>query len=90
MSDHAPKTGVEKIIDFFNGDLEINHPVTLKEIVDKTTLSYTFVKKTLDKFKKEEYCGFNYEQSGSTWIAWKDREHITKQLDNTCGHMLKE
>ena len=67
----------------------INHNESC-EIVDKTSLSYTFVKKTLDKLKEEEYCGFHYEQSGSTWIAWKDRDHIIKQLNDTCGHMLKE
>ena len=39
-------------------------------------------------FKKEEYCGFHYEQSGSTWITWKDREHIVKKLDDTCSRFL--
>jgi hypothetical protein len=88
MSDQAPKTGIERILEYFNKNLEINHPVALKEIVDNTKLSYTFVKKTLDKLKEEEYCGLNYEQSGSTWIAWKDREHIIKKLDDTCSQFL--
>ena len=59
-------------------------------MVERTNLSYTFVKKTLDKLKNEEYCGLHYEQSGATWIAWKDREHVIKKLDDTCAHMLKE
>ncbi len=88
MSDQAPKTGIERILEYFNENLEISHPVTLKEVVEKTGLSYTFIKKTLEKLKKEEYCGLHYEQSGSTWIAWKDREHIIKKLDETCGRFL--
>ena len=82
----APKSGFEKIVDFINS---IDHPVALKEVVDETGLSYTYVKKTLDKLKKEEYCGFHFEQSGSTWLIWKDMDKITKKLDDTCGRLLK-
>ncbi len=88
MAEESPKSGIERILDYFNKKLEMNHPVALKEVVENTGLSYTFVKKTLDKLKAEEYCGFHYEQSGSTWIAWKDREHITKKLDDTCSRFL--
>ncbi len=38
---------------------------------------------------KRDFVGLNFEKSGSTWIAWKDRLKITKRLDNTCGHLLK-
>lgn len=89
-SDGPPKTGLERILDFFNKVLEISHPVALKEVVDKTGLSYTFVKKTMERLKNEEYCGFNFEKSGATWIAWKDREHIIPKMDDTCGHMLRK
>ena len=87
--DSTPKTGFEKILDFFNNELEINHPIAIKEIVDRTGFSWSFVKKTLEKFKVEEYCGFNFEKSGSTWIAWKDRDKIIEKLDDTCRRLLK-
>ena len=89
MSSDTPKTGFEKIIAFINS-LEISHPIAIAEIVEKTGFSWSFVKKTLKKLKDEEYCGFFFEKSGSTWIAWKDRDHIIKKLDDTCGSMLKE
>ena len=89
ISNSAPKTGFEKIIDFFNNDLEVNHPITIKELVDKTGFSWSFVKKTLEKLKKEEYSGFHWEKSGGTWIIWKDREHILKKLDDTCNRFLE-
>jgi len=87
--DKDSKSGFERIIDFFNETLEVNHPVTIKEIVKKTGLSYTFVKKTLDKLKEENYCGFHYEQSASTWIAWKDQRVIMSQKDFHCSAELK-
>ncbi len=68
--------------------MEKNHPITLKEVVDKTGISYTYVKRVLDKFKKEEYCGFHFDKSGGTWIAWKDREKILPKLDDTCSRYL--
>jgi len=86
--DSQPKTGLERILDFFNETLEVNHPITLKEVVDKTNLSYTFVKKTLTRLKEEEYCGFHFEKSGGTWITWKDRKHIIKKTDDTCSKFL--
>ena len=84
----APKSGLDRIIDFFNEDLEMNHPITIKEVVENTDLSYTFVKRTLERLKNEEYCGFHYEQSGATWIAWKDREHILPKMEDTCSRFL--
>jgi len=85
----APKTGVEKIIEYFN-HLERNHPIAIAEIVEKTRLSWSFVKKTLEKLKKEEYCGFNFEKSGNTWIAWKDRDKIIPKLKDTCSRFLED
>ncbi|MBN1800330.1 MAG: hypothetical protein JW891_02430 [Candidatus Lokiarchaeota archaeon] len=85
--DEAPKTGVEKIIDFFNS-LETNKPLAIAEIVEKTGLSWTFVRKTLEQLK-EDFIGLNFEKSGNTWIAWKDRDRIAKKMDDTCGHLLK-
>jgi len=87
--DSAPKTGFQKIIDFFNNNLEMNRPIAIAEIVDKTGFSWSFVKKTLAKIKKE-YDGFHFEKSGSTWIMWKDRNHIIKKLDETCSRLLKD
>ena len=90
INDTAPKTGFEKIIDFFNNELETNHPVAIKEVVNKTGFSWSFVKKTLEKLKNNEYCGYHLEKSGGTWITWKDRDHIVPKMDDTCGHLLKE
>ncbi|NHJ21098.1 MAG: hypothetical protein EAX91_09160 [Candidatus Lokiarchaeota archaeon] len=91
MSDknQALKTGFEKIIEFFNNDLEINRPIAIAEVVEKTGFSWSFVKKTLTKLK-EEYDGFFFEKSGSTWITWKTRVHIIKKLDETCSRYLDQ
>jgi hypothetical protein len=83
----SPKTGFEKILDYFNNDLKINQPVAIAEIVDNTGFSWSFIKKTLAKMK-EEYDGFHFEKSGSTWISWKDRDHIIQKLDDTCSRFL--
>lgn len=87
--DSAPKTGFQKIIAFFNNNLEMNRPIAIAEVVEKTGFSWSFVKKTLAKIKKE-YDGFHFEKSGSTWIMWKDRNHIIKKLDETCSQFLKD
>jgi hypothetical protein len=85
----TPKTGFEKIIEFFNENLEISHPIAIAEVVEKTGFSWSFVKKTLSRIK-EEYDGFYFEKSGSTWLMWKDRNHIIKKLDDTCSRFLDE
>ena len=85
----TPSTGLEKIILYFNKILEINHPIAIAKIVEDTGLSWSFIKKTLAKIK-EEYDGFHFEKSGSTWITWKDRDHIIKKLDKTCSRFLDE
>ncbi len=85
----VPLTGLEKIIDYFNDFLEINHPIAIAKIVKDTGFSWSFIKKTLTKIK-EEYDGFHLEKSGNTWITWKDREHIIKKLDDTCSRLLDE
>ncbi|MFX1298770.1 MAG: hypothetical protein ACFFD2_28410 [Promethearchaeota archaeon] len=87
--DIVPTTGFEKIINFFNKKLDINNPVGIQEIVDETGLSWSYIKKVLEKLLKEEYCGFHFEKVGNSWVSWKDREHIIKKLDNTCGRFLK-
>jgi len=83
----SPKTGFEKVVDFFNYSLEINQPIAIAEVVEKTGFSWSFIKKTLIKIK-DEYDGFHFEKSGSTWISWKDRDHIIKKLDETCSRFL--
>ncbi|MFX1377492.1 MAG: hypothetical protein ACFFA4_00210 [Promethearchaeota archaeon] len=85
----SPKSGFDKIIDYFNNSLKINHPVAIAEIVEETGFSWSFVKKTLSKIS-EKYDGFHFEKSGSTWITWKDRDHLIKKLDNTCSRLLDE
>ena len=85
----TPKTGFEKIINYFNTKLEINHPVAIAKVVADTGFSWSFIKKTLAKVK-EEYSGFHFEKSGNTWIIWKDREHIIRNLDDTCSRFLEE
>jgi len=83
------KTGFDKIIDYYNSKLEINHPVAIAKVVEDTGFSWSFIKKTLAKIK-EEYDGFHFEKSGNTWITWKDREHIIKKLDDTCSQFLED
>ena len=85
----SPKSGFQKIIAFFNANLDRNHPIAIAEVVEKTGFSWSFVKKTLTKIK-EDYDGFYFEKSGSTWIIWKDRDHIIKKLDETCSRFLDE
>ena len=85
----APKTGFEKVLDFFNNKLDVNHPIAIAEIVDKTGFSWSFIKKTLTRIK-DEYVGFHFEKSGNTWIAWKDRNHVVKKTDDTCSRFLKK
>lgn len=85
----TPKTGFEKIIDFFILNLEINRPIAIAEVVERTGFSWSFVKKTLSRIK-EDYDGFYFEKSGSTWIIWKDRNRIIKKLDETCSRFLDE
>ena len=85
----TPKTGFEKIIDFFILNLEINRPIAIAEVVERTGFSWSFVKKTVSRIK-EDYDGFYFEKSGSTWIIWKDRNRIIKKLDETCSRFLDE
>lgn len=84
---NTPKTGFERIIDYFNNILEVNHPVAIAKIVEDTGFSWSFVKKILTKIN-EEYNGFHFEKSGNTWIVWKDRAHLIKKLDETCSSLL--
>jgi len=83
------KTGFEKIIEYFNNELEVNHPIAIAKVVEDTSFSWSFIKKTLAKIK-EEYDGFHFEKSGNTWITWKDRDHIIKKLDETCSRFLED
>ena len=88
-SKNTPKTGFEKILEYFNNSIEINYPVAIAKIVEDTGLSWSFVKKTLTKIN-DEYDGFHFEKSGSTWITWKDRDHLIKKLNETCSRLLDE
>jgi len=87
-TDTSPKSGFEKIIDYFNYSIEMNHPIAIAKIVEETGFSWSFIKKTLAKIK-EDYDGFHFEKSGNTWITWKDRDHLIKKLNETCGQLLK-
>jgi len=83
------KTGLEKIIEYFNLNLEENHPIAIAKVVEDTGFSWSFIKKTLAKIK-ENYDGFHFEKSGNIWITWKDRDHIIVKLDETCSRFLDE
>ena len=85
----SPRTGLERVIEFFIKELEINHPIAITEVVEKTGFSWSFIKKTL-KSMAGNYDGFNFEKSGGTWLIWKDRDRIIKKLDNTCSQLLKD
>ncbi len=85
----TPKSGFDKIIDYFNNSLELNHPVAIAKIVEETGFSWSFVKKTLTKIS-EHFDGFHFEKSGSTWIMWKDRDHLIKKLNDTCSNLLDD
>ena len=87
QTEDPPKTGFQKLIDYFNIKLDINHPIAIAKIVEDTGYSWSFIKKTLSKIK-EEYDGFHFEKSGSTWITWKDRDHLIKKLNETCSNLL--
>lgn len=77
-------------MEFFNTQIDINNPVGITEIVDYTDLSWTYVKRVLTKELDKNYVGFHLKKSGSTWIAWKDRNKIIKKLNHTCGELLSE
>ena len=83
------KTGLDKIIEYFNINLEENHPIAIAKVVEDTGFSWSFVKKTLTKLK-ENFDGFHFEKSGNTWITWKDRDHIIKKLNDTCSRFLED
>ncbi|MFX0038184.1 MAG: hypothetical protein ACFFCY_15240 [Promethearchaeota archaeon] len=85
----TPKSGFDKIIDYFNNSLEINRPVAIAKVVEETGFSWSFIKKTLAKIS-ENYDGFHFEKSGSTWIIWKDRDHLIKKLNDTCSRLLDD
>jgi hypothetical protein len=85
----TPKSGFDTIIEFYNQELEKNHPIAISEVVDKTGFSWSFIKKTL-KNMANQYEGFHFEKSGGTWITWKDREHIIKKTDDTCSRFLAD
>ena len=85
----SPKTGFEKLIDYFNEKLDIHHPIAIAKVVEDTGFSWSFIRKTLAKIK-EEFDGFNFEKSGAGWIIWKDRDHLIKKLDETCSRLLNE
>ncbi|MFX1297766.1 MAG: hypothetical protein ACFFD2_23335 [Promethearchaeota archaeon] len=87
--ENTPRSGYEKIVNYFNKNLEKNHPIAIAKIVEDTGFSWSFIKKTLAKLK-DEYDGFHFEKSGSTWITWKDREHLIKKLNETCSRLLEE
>jgi len=89
VSKDSPKTGFEKIIDYFNNSIKINHPVAIAKIVEDTGFSWSFVKKTLAKIN-ENFIGFHFEKSGNTWIMWKDRNHLIRKLDETCSRLLED
>ncbi|MFX1389468.1 MAG: hypothetical protein ACFE9Z_05320 [Promethearchaeota archaeon] len=88
-SEESPRTGFDKIIEYFNKSLEINHPVAIAKIVEDTGFSWSFIKKTLNKINND-YDGFHFEKSGSTWITWKDRDHLIKKLEQTCSNLLDD
>ena len=88
-SNNTPKTGFDKILEYFNNSIEINYPVAIAKIVEDTGFSWSFVKKTLTKIHNE-YDGFHFEKSGNTWITWKDRNHLIKKLNETCSRLLDE
>ncbi len=67
----------------------MNRPIDIAEVVSKTNLSWTYVKKILEKLKQENYCGFHFEKLGNSWVAWKDREHVIKPIKDTCSRFLE-
>ncbi len=89
QTENSPKTGFEKIIEYLNNSLEINHPIAIAKIVEDTGFSWSFIKKTLSKIK-EQYDGYHFEKSGNTWLIWKDRQHLIKKLNETCSSLLAE
>ena len=62
--------GFEKIIDFLNQQLKKNTPIDIAEVVDKTKLSWTYVKKILEQIKKMEYIGYHFEKDRSIYFIF--------------------
>ncbi|MFW9876952.1 MAG: hypothetical protein ACFFG0_27985 [Candidatus Thorarchaeota archaeon] len=89
QSREAPKTGYDKIIEYFNNSVEKNHPIAIAKVVEDLGFSWSFVKKTLAKIVNE-FEAFHFEKSGNTWIIWKDRDHLIKKLDETCSSLLDD
>lgn len=79
-------SGYDKVIEFFN-KMEINHPVSIKEIEEYTDLSWTGIKKILDKIK-DDY-NLNLRKSGGNWIIWKNQGHLKRKLKDSCSQYLK-
>ena len=67
----------------------IEKRMTLEEFIESFDSKIVF-----DNFRedlvKEEYDGFHFEKSGSTWIIWKDRDHLIKKLNDTCSRLLDD
>lgn len=89
MSD-STSPGFEKLVNFINESLEVNSPVDIAEIEEETGLSWTYVKRLLNKLKKQKYVGFHFEKIGNSWAIWKSREHILKPMGDTCGRFLDD
>ena len=82
--------GFQKIINFLNLKLKINSPIDIAEIVEKTELSWTYVKKILEQIKKMEYIGYHFKKLGNSWIVWKKREKIIPKLNDTCSRFKND
>ncbi|MFO8019089.1 MAG: hypothetical protein R6U96_10670 [Promethearchaeia archaeon] len=58
--------------------------------MDYTDLSWTYVKRVLTKELNDNYVGFHMKKSGNTWMTWKDRDKIVRELDHTCRELLED
>ena len=62
----------------------------IAKIVEDTNLSWTYVKKNLEIIKQKEYCGYNFEKLGNSWIVWKTRDKLIPKLNDTCSKFIND
>ena len=68
--------------------MDKNCPVTFSEIEKSTGLSWTGVKKVVDKIKKNYH--LKLRQSGKSWIVWKDEGPLRRKIPDSCHQFLEK
>ncbi len=67
--------------------MENNFPVSIKEIEEATSLSWTGVKKVVLKIHDDYH--LNLRKSGGTWIVWKEIGPLKRKISDSCHQFLE-